>query len=141
MQVRLLLITLVILRISYSNNEALMSKNLHHSHLRPLDSRRAILEGWRLQFNLRAAPLFEPAMANITPIRGKPWKTDFGSVHGMAYLLTREDWMKVFRTEGGGRRGGYVPTYVQVGNNNNVMLFLLLTYFLFLSLNLMREKY
>ena len=60
--------------------------------LTPLRSRRAILDDWKLSFNMRYAGLCDPAMANVEPCAG-------GAVHGVATTFTPDDLAKLDEEE------------------------------------------
>jgi hypothetical protein len=73
--------------------------------MRPLEARRAHVEGWRLVFDLPVGP-GERAVANL---RADPE----ARVHGVAYRITRRDARHLDRTEGV-HRGYYRRTAVEL---------------------------
>ncbi len=63
--------------------------------IQPLESIAAHLRGFRLAFNLRGLPLFEPAFANVVPSAGD-------CVHGVLHRLTWPQLRRLDRYEGKG---------------------------------------
>lgn len=69
----------------------------------PLDSVRVRVPGWVLRLEIPGLPYSEPAFASIG--RRIPTETEdavLPDVHGVAYLISRQDYRRVVASEGGG---------------------------------------
>lgn len=62
---------------------------------RPIERKRGKLQNWKLTYNLRGVPFFEPSFANIEPVEGSV-------VHGVCHRITPQEWEGIKATEGGG---------------------------------------
>lgn len=61
--------------------------------IEPINATAAVLQDYRLCFDVPGLPLVEPSAASVRPAKGR-------LVHGVLYTLTDEDFEQVSRTEG-----------------------------------------
>jgi len=79
--------------------------------IKPLESVGGSLKGWRLSFEFFGFPFVEPAFAVVHPT-----SDDNDCCHGVLHKMTKSDFIKLLRSEGGGgfEIEGYRPAEVIV---------------------------
>lgn len=77
----------------------------------PIESAPAVLQGWRLSFNLQTVPFLEPGMGNVVPT-----SVPGAEMHGVAHRLSARDFKRLCLSEGGAGESsdGYQLTTVQL---------------------------
>ncbi|KAJ3049839.1 hypothetical protein HK097_009163 [Rhizophlyctis rosea] len=72
--------------------------------VKPLEAIPVTCEGYRLAFDCRGLPYFEPAFASIRPIEPTTNGTDPvpRTLHGVAFKITKRAYQHIRQTEGGG---------------------------------------
>lgn len=73
--------------------------------IKPLESGPAILNNYSLAWEIPGLPWQEPAFASVQPVPSidqQPLNNQFcDHVHGVAHLITQDQWQRVLETEGG----------------------------------------
>lgn len=69
-------------------------KRAKRADMTVLESAPGVLEGWRLTFNLPGLRIIEPAMAGVERAEGD-------EVHGLLLRMSRDDFARLIRSEGG----------------------------------------
>lgn len=88
-----------------------------HRGINPLNERAVRIPGWELRFDVYGVPYQEPAFASIAPTTNTATNTNTTTtasagaplsrslseveVHGIAYLVTREQYTHIIASEGG----------------------------------------
>ncbi|PGH15376.1 hypothetical protein AJ80_05560 [Polytolypa hystricis UAMH7299] len=93
--------------LGYGSN---MNSETFRSHrgIAPLKEMPVRVPGWVLTFDIYGVPYQEPAFSSITPVTPAGTLAEYAPgnapppVHGTAYLLTKEDYISVIGSEGGG---------------------------------------
>jgi hypothetical protein len=69
--------------------------------IKPLEKYPCRVPGWTLNFDMIGFPYVEPAFASIHKITDEE-KNVAKELHGVVYLITKDDYLQIRRTEGGG---------------------------------------
>lgn len=71
--------------------------------IRPLDQKRMIVPGWKLNFEVAGLPYVEPGFCSIDTLTDDDLKRDIRrpTLQGIAYLVTANDYRHIIADEGG----------------------------------------
>ena len=87
---------------------------LRRRRIHPLESVAGFLKDYRLAFNLRGFPFFEPAFANIVPSPGD-------CVHGVLHRLTWDQLRRLDRFEGKGLAYRHLNLEVETYSHRKIL--------------------
>lgn len=97
--------------IWYFSFGANMDKNVLQKRRKviPKESRACIVPSYRIVFNYKGLMYWEPGFASIAKVEDNGTDNDehLNELHGVAHLITKDDYLRIRYTEGGSGYDGY----------------------------------